>query len=103
MHQSFATSSRCHRSAPTQCSYVSDLSHLIGPNVHLSVSNRRSLNGTDRGVSVPAWLWGPTGLARANGTAGPAGPCAPAGAVGPAGPRSPATPTGPLNSVTYPN
>src|SRR4029453_14980197 len=81
---------------------VSDLSHLIGPNVHLSLSSRISLNGTER-VSAPAWLWGPTGLAMTRGLAGPAGPCAPAGPAGPAGPRSPATPKGPMNSVTYPN
>src|SRR4029450_7830655 len=84
------------------CRDVGDLAHLIGPNVHLSASNRISLNGTER-VSAPAWLWGPTGLATARGVAGPAGSCAPAGPAGPAGPRSPATPKGPLNSVTYPN
>src|SRR6266545_3264531 len=78
---------------------VSDLAHLIGPNVHLSVSNRISLNGTER-FSAHAWLWGPTGLTRACGPAGPAGPCAPMGPAGPAGPRSPATPKGPANSVT---
>src|SRR4029434_7708581 len=78
---------------------VSDLSHLIGPNVHLSLSNRISLNGTER-VSAPAGLWGPTGLARVRGLAGPAGPCAPARPAGPAGPRSPATPKRPLHSRT---
>jgi hypothetical protein len=50
-----------------------DLAHLIGANVHLSVSKTRSLNGTER-VSAPAWLWGPKGLAWARGLAGPAGP-----------------------------
>src|SRR4029453_19611344 len=81
---------------------VSDLSHLIGPNVHLSLSSRISLNGTER-VSAPAWLWGPTGLATARGLAGPAGSCAPAGPAGPAGPRSPPRPKGWLNPRADPN
>ena len=48
MRRSIAFSSRYHRSSTDTVQRLSAiLSHLIGANVHLSVSNRRSLNGTE--------------------------------------------------------